>query len=48
MEIAFTDKAKEHLAEWKISGNKAVMKKIETLLTTCKKHRLQGLASPKN
>ena len=46
MEIAFTDKAKEHLAEWKTSGNKAAMKKIEALLVNIKETPFTGIGKP--
>ncbi len=46
MEIAFTDKAKQHLAEWKKSGNKAVMKKIEALLINISETPFKGISKP--
>ncbi len=46
MEIEFTQIAQEHLNEWKKSGNKAVMKKIENLLNSIKKDPFTGLGKP--
>lgn len=46
MEIKFTQIAKEHLNEWKRSGNKIVLKKIENLLTSINKEPFNGLGKP--
>ena len=46
MEIEFTHTAREHLNEWKRSGNKVVMKKIENLLESIEKDPFTGLGKP--
>lgn len=46
MEIEFTDKAKLHLSEWKKSGNRAVMKKIEALLINISETPFKGIGKP--
>jgi len=46
MEIEFTQIAKEHLNEWKKSGNKATLKKIETLIKSISKEPFSGLGKP--
>ncbi len=46
MEIEFTIKAKEHLAEWKKTGDKSAMNKIEKLLESIQKDPFNGYGKP--
>ena len=46
MEIAYTQKAKEDIAFWKISGNKKVMSKISDLLVSIEASPFQGIGKP--
>ena len=47
MEIEFTEIAKEHLNQWKRSGNKTILKKNENLLKSIDKEPFTGLGKPK-
>ena len=46
MEIELYKDAKEDLAYWKKSGNKAIQKKIQQLFTDMKNHPFEGIGKP--
>ena len=46
MEIEFTMTALAHLAEWKKTGDKSAMKKIEKLLESIQKDPFSGYGKP--
>ncbi len=46
MEIELYKDAKDDLAYWQKSGNKAVQKKIQELFTDMKKHPFEGIGKP--
>lgn len=46
MEIEFSDTAKEDLRFWKESGNKAIQKKITSLLESIVQDPFSGLGKP--
>jgi toxin YoeB len=46
MEIGYTDEALEDVAYWKKSGDKAIQKKIQSLIEDIKKHPFDGLGKP--
>lgn len=46
MEIAYSDTAKEDLRYWKQSGNKAIQKKITSLLQNISQSPFTGIGKP--
>jgi len=46
VEIEFTDKVKQQLQEWKKSGNKSLIQKVEALLQSISKDPYKGIGKP--
>ena len=46
MEVKFTKKAQEHIEFWKKSGNKAIQKKIQSLIEDIIKSPFTGIGKP--
>ena len=46
MEIEFTDRVQEQLQEWKKSGNKSIIQKVEALLQSISKDPYKGIGKP--
>lgn len=44
--VALTDRAKIHLSEWKCSGQKVVLKKIEKIFVELSNTPFSGIGSP--
>ncbi len=45
-EIKYTEKAEKHLEYFIYSGNKAVLRKIDTLIDELKEHPFEGTGKP--
>lgn len=46
MEIALLPNAEKDLEEWKLSGNKVILKRIEELIISIRQTPFQGLGKP--
>jgi len=46
VEVEFTDRVKEQLQEWKKSGNKSIIQKVEALLQSISKDPYKGIGKP--
>ena len=46
MEVAYTEKAKEHILFWKLSGNLKIQKRIVELVEDTRRHPEEGIGKP--
>ncbi|GHV19702.1 Txe/YoeB family addiction module toxin [Bacteroidia bacterium] len=46
MEVIYSEQAQKDIEYWKKSGNKAIMKRISTLIENIQKHPFTGIDKP--